>query len=66
MLTFYSHSEILFIMYYPSHLKYEDAAPSEMHAKPRIRTKHWALSVILGWVIFFHLFVLISLCSHVL
>jgi len=63
-------SLVLYMIYYPPHLKYVDipendsllvhdsyGAPRTLKPIEPIRTNHWALSIILSWVVAIHLYV---------
>lgn len=66
-------SFVLYLIYYPEHLKYIDVGAGEREAllprpssKDRITSVEWRLSVISAWIVGFHLYVsfLLSCCSH--
>jgi uncharacterized protein with PQ loop repeat len=52
---------ILYVVYYPPHLKYVTvefspvAGASPAHIQTNLRTDEWQLSVIIAWVVFFHM-----------
>ena len=60
-------SLVLYILYFPPHLKYvtldiegDELRPSE-RIKTNLKSDSWRLSIILSWIVFFHLSVFISL-----
>ena len=63
-----SHSLVLYMIYYPPHLKYvevdvdlpDDLPPA--HIKTPVKREQWKLSITLSWVIFWHMCVFLSVC----
>jgi hypothetical protein len=70
-LTAHPSSLVLYLLYYPPHLKYaeDDISPPELrahirtplHVKTHIKSDHWRLSITLSWVVFIH----VALCAFV-
>ena len=59
-------SLVLYILYFPPHLKYvtldiegDELRPSE-RVKTNLKSDSWRLSIILSWIVFIHLSVFIS------
>ncbi|KAL5478319.1 hypothetical protein ACEPAI_2503 [Sanghuangporus weigelae] len=47
--------QILYIMYYPPHLKFKTVAVDDMPVKTNAKTSHWRLSVVLAWAVALHM-----------
>ena len=57
---------VLYMIYYPAHLRYVESGVEESELQPLLRTKthvkstEWALSILVAWITAIHLFVFIS------
>ena len=60
-------SFVLYMIYYPAHLRYVESGVLEselqplLHTKTRVMSKEWALSIVMAWITAIHLFVLFFL-----
>lgn len=60
-----AYSLVLYMVYYPPHLKYITAdIPTYdqrgiQHVKTNVKSNHWRLSIILSWVVAIHMFVVL-------
>ena len=58
-------SQVLYIVYYPSHLKYATTSMDDHDTRPpsvktNVKTYDWHLSIVLSWVVSIHLLVFFS------
>jgi hypothetical protein len=63
-----SRSLVLYLIYYPSHLKYGDTYVDTHNTRPpqlvKSKSDEWRLSVILSWVVVVHMHVISKYSSN--
>jgi len=63
---------VLYMIYYPSHLRYVDIGAGEselqplLHTKTRVKSTEWGLSVIVAWISVIHLLFLFTTTVYLL